>query len=576
MKQIEQIHQQKHFFLLLFLFTSFSIITLRLVQLQVMQHKKFAQYGEKNFVRFKTIPAQRGNILDCNHQALVTNQPVTNVVWQGTCKQALTEQQLTIIDTINRILHITIPVKQIKHAERFSKSYVIAEKISSQDLFYIAEQCSDTHNVTFETSYERYYPHKKLACHTIGYLSGGYLADTQTLMQGKMGLEKLFEDILKGEPGIHQQYINSFGTLLENKLVKHQSSGKDLVTTIDIRLQKIAELAMKGQQSGALIVLDPQTGRIPALVSLPNFDPTILSQKMSTEQWQQLQQTRPFINRAFNASYPPASIFKLITIAAALEQNLVDTESLFDCRGHVTFKKQKYFCNKHSGHGLISLKESLAYSCNIPCYEIAKRMPIDTLASYAFEFGLGNKTDALFAEQYGLVPTNEWKMVNKGERWWTGETLSASIGQSFLLATPIQIACMIGGIFHGYLVKPRILHNQDTVQTPINVKPETREFLLDCMKSVITTGTGRRINKFLDITIFAKTGTAQTIHRSKYKRSDGQNLHHAWFVSYFYTDTTQPLVLVILLEHVGSSRIATQVAKDFFAQYTKLLHTSNA
>lgn len=566
MKQIEQFHEAKHFFLFLFTILGFTIITARLIQLQIIEHAKFAHIGEKNFIRLKTIPAQRGNILDCNHIPLVTNKPVTTVTWQGSGHNNLTNEQKKIVERTSNILEIVIPEKSIKHAERFSKQYTIAEKISPEQLSLLAEQCSDTNNISFETSYERYYPYKKLACHTIGYLS-----DAQMFMQGKMGLEKLFENTLKGTPGIKQEYINSFGTLLENKQVKKQESGQDLITTIDLQLQKIAEKVMHGQQAGAFILLDPQTGHIPALVSRPHFECTILSKKMSPEQWKELQTTRPFINRAFNASYPPASIFKLVTIAAALEERLIDVDSLFNCKGHVLFKKQKYFCNNHAGHGTVSLKESLAYSCNIPCFEIAQRMPIDTLASYAFDLGLGDKTDALFSEQYGLIPTNEWKLASKGERWWTGETLSASIGQSFLLTTPIQIACMIGSIFHGYLVKPRILMNQDIVQKPINIKQETREFLLDCMKSVITSGTGKRMSKFLNLTIFAKTGTAQTINRTKRKKSESEHRSHAWFVSFFYTKHSKPLVLVILLEHVGSSRVAAHVAKDFFMHYAALI-----
>lgn len=563
MKQINTVHERKHWTLTLFLFSTLILIAGRLVQLQVIQYERFAHSGEKNFVRFKTIPAQRGNILDCHHNPIVTNKPITNVVWHGTGNQKITEQQIEIINKVNNILGTEITPKTVKHAERFSKSCTLAEKISHKDLCLLAEQCSDTQNITFETNYERFYPHKNLACHTIGYLSNAHM-----FMQGKMGLEKLFEDVLKGDPGVIKQHINSFGTLLEHKSIKDQSCGQDLITTLDLTLQKMAEQAMQPHNAGSFILINPRTGAINALVSRPRFDPTILSQKLSTEQWQKIQITKPFINRAFNASYPPASIFKLVTIAAALDEGLVDVDSIFDCKGHVIFKKEKFFCNRHSGHGLVSLKESLAYSCNVPCYEIAQRLPIDTLAHYAFELGLGNKTNSIFPEQYGIVPTNEWKIANKGERWWTGETLSASIGQSFLLTTPIQIACMIGGIFEGFLIKPRILVDQEITQTPVNISQGTREFLQDCMKQVITTGTGQRVNKFLNLTIFAKTGTAQTINRNKRKKIDDHK-HHASFVSYFYADDHDPLVLVILLEHAGGARMAANVAKEFFAGYAK-------
>lgn len=565
MKQINYSHYKKQFALSSFILLCFFIIFIRLIQLQIIEHQKFAHYGEKNFIRFKTIPAQRGNILDCHGTTLATNKPVTNLVWNGTGNQQLNQIQYEIIQKIESILDISLSERSLKHAEKFSKSVLLAQNISHQQLSLIAEQCSDTQNITFETSFERFYPYNKLACHILGYLG-----DAELLVEGKMGLEKLFENTLKGEPGVNLQYINSFGTLLEKKEVKHKSSGQSLTTTINLELQKIAEEAMNTQQAaGAFILFDPATGSIPALVSLPNFDPKLFSKKISSEQWKELQENRPFLNRAFNASYPPASIFKLITVAAALQEEIIDFDTLFDCSGYTLFKKRKYFCNKHSGHGLVTLEEALAYSCNIPCYEIAQQLPIDKLAEYAFEFGLGNKTDTLFSEQYGLIPTNEWKLAQKGEKWWTGETLSASIGQSFLLTTPIQIACMIGAIFKGYLAKPRILISQDIKQTPINIKPKILEFLQEGMKQVIKTGTGKRVNKFENITIYAKTGTAQTIARTKSKRSNPDK--HAWFVSYFHTDDNNPLVLVILLEQVGGSRHATNVAKEFFKRYAKLV-----
>lgn len=567
MKYIEVNHSKKHYVIIFFICLFFSIICSRLVQLQVIQHQRFVSISEKNFLRFKTIPAPRGNILDCNGAPLATNQPVTRLIWQGTGNHSLQNKQKEILQKISSILDIDLPERAIRHAEKFSKTAVIAEKISSNELCFIAEQCSDIPNITFETSFERFYPYNTLACHILGYLG-----DAHIITQGKMGLEKLFEDVLKGEPGIYSQQINSFGTPLESKIVKTQLSGQDIVTTIDLPLQKIAEQAMKTQQKGTLILFNPQTGRIPALVSLPNFEPSILSQKLSHQQWQEIQKNKPFINKAFNASYPPASIFKLVTIAAALEEELETCDSEFTCKGYTKFKNRKYFCNKHSGHGPISLHECLAFSCNIPCYDIAKKIPIDTLASYAYKLGLGNKTDAIFTEKYGLIPTNEWKIANKGERWWQGETLSASIGQSFLLTTPIQIACMISAIFEGYLVKPRILNTQEITKTPLEgISNETLEFLKQCMKSVITTGTGKRINKFSSLTIFAKTGTAQTIGREKRQRSDSNHKEHAWFVSYFYTNESTPLVLVILLENVGGSRTAANVAKEFFTQYTKLI-----
>ncbi|MFA5999124.1 MAG: penicillin-binding transpeptidase domain-containing protein [Candidatus Babeliales bacterium] len=553
----------------------FGIIALRLVHLQIIQYQRFATSGEKNFLRFKTVPAQRGNILDCHGVPLAMNQPVTQLIWKGTGCSPLTQQQATAVNKINEILgYEPIPLQKIKRAEKFSTEIVIAESITSQQLSLIAEQCSDVLNLTFKTRFERFYPYDTLASHILGYLG-----DMQAATSGKMGLEKICEETLRGDPGILRQSINSFGSLLDSEEIKQGSSGEDIKTSIDLDIQLMLEDCMSDQIEGSCIVLDPKTGLIKGLVSKPNFQPTIFSKKLSPEEWQEMQQQKIFLNRVFNASYPPASVFKLVTIATALEEKLITTQSTFVCNGFHTFKDRKYYCHKHTGHGKISAEECLSYSCNIPFYEMAKHMHIDTLASYAFEFGLGSKTNVPFSEQHGLVPTNEWKIANKGERWWTGETLSASIGQSFLLVTPIQVACMIGSIFHGYLVKPRITLDSEIEKKPINISNHTRQFLQNCMKMVAMTGTGRRImHKIGSMTIFAKTGTAQT--RTRLNSEDPEDvatnrLHkeHAWFVSYFYTDETEPLVLVMLLEHVGKSTFAVNASHKFLVSYMKWLRS---
>lgn len=568
----QRIYLQKLTSISWFMLFYFCIVLIRLVQLQVVQHEKFEASGKKNFLRFKIIPAQRGNILDCNGTPLATNQPITKVIWKGTGNHHLSPQQLESIQTIYKILqHEPISLQTIRRTEKFSLETVIAENITQEQLCLIAEQCSDTTNVTFVTSFNRFYPQATTASHILGYLG-----DVNVCAQGKMGLEKVCEDTLRGDPGILQQSTNSFGSLLESEQLKQGSSGEDIVTSIDLNLQAIVENVLANELEGSCILLDPKTGFIKALVSKPNFDPSLFSTKIEPEQWQALQQQKVFLNRAFNATYPPASIFKLVTIAAAIEEKIITTDARFHCPGYTVFKDRKYYCCRNTGHGTLTTEESLAHSCNIPFFEIAKKLHIDTLASYAFEFGLGTKTNVPFSEQTGLIPTNKWKLQTKGERWWTGETLSATIGQSFLLVTPIQVACMIGSIFQGYLVKPRITLQDPLEKKSINIHASTRHFLQICMKAASNAGTARRVNKIGNLTIYAKTGTAQTKTRKngdapKEFHENREDREHAWFVSYFYTDDTDPLVMVMLLEHVGRSIYTTKVAKNFFINYRDYL-----
>lgn len=549
----------------------FAIIGLRLINLQIIQHERLKKCSEKNFLRFKTVPAQRGNILDCHGTALATNQPVTQLLWKGSGNLHLTTEQLQALQKIAEILHIDVTEQQgkIKRAEKFCLEFEIAPSISSDELYQIAEQCSDVENIIFNTKFERFYPYDTLASHILGYLG-----DIQLCAQGKMGLEKLFEETLRGDPGVTMQSMNSFGTLLDSQEIKTGSAGTDLHTSIDLNLQLMIEKAMEDQLEGSCIIMDPKTGLIRALVSKPNFDPTIFAKKLTPEQWQEMQEQKAFINRAFNATYPPASVFKLVTVAAALEEKIVNTSAHFTCCGYTEFKDRRYYCHCKTGHGRINMHEVLAFSCNIPFYELAKRLHIDTLAEYAYKFGLGSKTNIPFSEQHGLIPTNEWKIIHKGERWWTGETLSASIGQSFLLVTPIQVACMIGSIFQGYLVKPRIVLDSPLEKRPLEIYPQTRIFLQECMRQATISGTARRMNKIGNLTIFAKTGTAQTKTRPKdqdpdQEKTNRKDMEHAWFVSYFYINESEPLVMVMLLEHVGKSTFATRVAYKFLVDFMK-------
>jgi len=205
-------------------------------------------------------------------------------------------------------------------------------------------------------------------------------------------------------------------------------------------------------------------------------------------------------------------------------------------------------------------------------YEIGKKISIDTLAHYAYKFGLGQKTNLIFSEKEGIVPNKKWKEETKGEQWWPGETLSVAIGQSFLLTTPIQISRMIASIFTGYLVSPRILLNEPIQKKPLDLEPDTIDFLKKSMKSVVTKGTGRHISKVKDIIIYAKTSTAQISTFQKRKLSDIY-LEHGWFVAHFQYKQNAPLVIVILVENAGTSQVATNIAKNFLIAYKKLIDT---
>lgn len=546
----------------------FGIIFLRLIFLQIYCGDYFASRSQKNFIRYTTIDSPRGSIRDVQGNLLATNRPVATIYWQGTGKTSLTQDQLVLLKIIEQTTSIILTsgslFDSIALSERKSKKTMLVSDIDVAFLSQLLEAFPNHENIVIDTHFKRFYPYKACGSHVVGYLGN------ITAHAGQLGLEKLFNEDLSGKKGSLCNVVNSVGKCISQVELEKALIGNDIHTTINIDMQLLCEKIFPEHRTGSLILLNPADGAIVSLVSRPNFDPNIFLDPISHETWQGLQEKNPFLNRAFDASYPSGSTFKLVTISAALETGMVLEDSLWNCKGYTLFGNRKYWCARRSGHGEISIKKAVAESCNTLFFEIAKKMDIDVLAEYAHKFGLGKKTNIIFPEKMGLIPTREWKFDHKGEPWWPGETLSVAIGQSFLLATPIQIACMIASIFTGYLVAPRLLINEPVVTTPLAIKPETIAFLKKSMKSVVKSGTGRIIRKVKDIVIYAKTSTAQTSDFNK-RKLDEKYLEHGWFVGHFQYKDYEPLVIVILVERVGTAQIATTIAKNFLIEYKKYM-----
>lgn len=560
---------EKSRIILTVIIASLGIIMLRLTYVQIIKGPNFLAMGQRNFLRTEKIASPRGEILDAYGKLLVTNRPITSLYWYGTGKKELSEEQQALLTTLQQITGQSFEgqVNHIKRAEKLCKKYLLMEELSFEQLSKIMERIPEDPNLSITTTFKRFYPHGPSACHMLGYLSS-FNQD----MQGTIGLEKIFDELLKGTPGVLLRTINSFGRHIDEKELEEALRGADLRTTIDLDLQMLVEEILPHNVVGSFIIMNPQSGALRAVASRPSFDPNIFLRPIDHEEWQKLQLNRPFLNRAFNASYPPASLFKLITTAAALENNIVNTEQTWFCPGYATFAGRRYYCNNHRGHGTLNLRNGLAKSCNIPFFDIARTIKIDTLADYAQRFGLGSTTTSILPEKSGLVPSSRWKRENLGEQWWPGETLSAAIGQSFLLITPIQAARMISALCEGFLVKPRILLDEPIEQQPLNVSDQTLQFLRRSMKAVITDGSARRLNRFRSLTIHAKTGTAQVKTRVSEDpdQEEAGPLPHAWLAAHINDEESEPLTLVIFLEHAGSSSVPTALMFSFLDRYVKL------
>jgi penicillin-binding protein 2 len=535
------------------------VIALRLVHLQIHLGIQMHKRSVSNFMRYQSVAPQRGDIVDTRGKMLATSRPVVNLLWQRAGSGRLTTKQLQAITNLEELLGTKLDRKALAYTQRHASSLVLAQDLNAQQLCTISEKFPNHPNIALTTESRRHYPYQSVGCHILGYLGN--------MQTGKTGLEKMYDDYLAGTHGKSKTIINSSGKHLAFHEIQQATVGKRLVTTLDIDLQRMLHRTFPRPYAGTAILMNSYTGALRAVHSYPIYNPEMFLSEISNDKWQQVNERNPFINRALQACYPPASIFKLISCAAALEQGLIDQDHTFCCKGSMRFGRRRYFCNLRTGHGPdMHTLDGLIHSCNILFYQIGQKIKIDQLAQYAHIFGLGDATGIQLPERTGLIPTAGWKKQTKGERWWTGETMLAAIGQSFMLVTPLQIARAIASIETGYLVAPRILENEGIQREPLAIADGTRDFLNHAMELVVTEGTARKLGKLEGFIVRAKTGTAQTSHWTK-RGLGKEHLEHVWFVANFCYRNGEPLTLVMLAENAGASRIVTNAAKRLFNEY---------
>lgn len=544
-----------------------GILAIRLFSLQINNGGALHELGTKNFLRIEIIPPLRGDVYDTHHELLAANRPVFDVFWYGSGKQSLSPEEQEIARKVGAVIGIDFsqdhwPVS-LASATRYARRLLLKSDISFQQLCQISELCADARCLVISNRFQRMYPHNETACHVLGYLNRGE-------QSGQSGIELKLDALLQGAEGRVLRVINSTGKLLAQQVYKEAKAGADITLTIDFKLQKLAETLFEDDNSGAFILMDPADGAIRALVSCPRFDPNVFLGPLNEATWDKLTTNNPLLNRASCGLYPPASTFKLVTWAAGLEEGVVDQNAEVCCNGYVDFCGRKYFCMRHTGHGVLTPQQALEVSCNVPCFRMARKLTVDCVAGYASRFGLGRKTGFLLPEREGLVPTTQWKKRVKGERWWRGETLSVSIGQGYLMVTPLQVARMVGAICTGYLITPRLLENEVAVKEPLDISPQTLTFLRNAMKEVVHSGTGRHLGHISSFEVCAKTGTAQTCSLER-EKAHKYLFEHGWLVGYFSYQGQKPLVMLVLLENIGSSHFATHLAGKFLRGYRTLM-----
>lgn len=578
---------------------AFFIIIARLWYLQVMAGSHYGDLSRNNSIRLVKSIAPRGLIFDRNGERLAENRPGFDLV---IIPNDVKDREMTI-----RALTKLVDVERAEIEERLNKARLlppfvgikIKDDISWEEMVRVELKKFKLPGVVLRVGPKRTYTSKDATAHLVGYLGEIDERELTSLnkeaaipyksgdMVGKYGIEHSFEKYLRGTDGGRHIEVDVLGREIRALQLYQPEPGNNLHTTIDLPAQMAAWEAMAGR-AGAVCAMDPNTGEILVLLSTPSFNPNALTIGISKKEWREILKNPLDVltNRAIQGQYPPASTFKIITAAAALEENIVKpTEEIFSGPSFF-FRDREYRDWKEAGHGEINIHRAIVESSDTFFYQVGLSLGIKNISDYAKWFGLGEKTGiALKDEKSGLVPTSDWKRKNYGVPWYKGETLSVSVGQGFMLATPLQMASAFSAIANnGTLYKPQLIKKITTHDGEVTeefvpekkgmlpVSKETLELLRNALKGVVWEDGGTARSLMLrDIVIAGKTGTAQVvtltervkdIEETPYKFRD-----HGWFVGFAPYDDPQ-IVVAVLVEHGGfGSRSAAPVAKEVIKAY---------
>ena len=548
-------------------------LALYLFVLQVIKGDEFEQDAKDNAQREAVVPARRGAIYDGSYtRPLVDNRPAFSIDVIPALLPGDTADRGRLLAELAGVLDVS-PEYLAGRLPPGRHVYQPIEVLSGADfatIAYLGEHIDRFPGVSWRNEPVRDYRYLGALAHVIGYVGEITVEELQAKYNegyrggdtiGKSGLEQVYDQRLRGTPGLSYQTVDALQRDLGTREGRAPIPGHDLVLTIDARTQRLAEDALAGR-IGSVIVLRPTTGEILAMVSYPWFDPGLFRGGDGAQELRRALEdpTHPFVNRAVSSAYPPASVFKLILTVAVLEERLIPPEQKIECRGQ--FRLGRVWDDwKLEGHGPVDLREGLAQSCNIYYYTVGHKLGVERIVHYARALGLGSPTGIeLPREQAGFLPTPGWKQRQHGEPWVGGDTINMSIGQGFITATPLQIANAVaaiandGVVYRPYLVK-EVRSGADgsllrrTVPTPlleVGVQPETFAFVREAMRYTVTDGTPAVAITTPAVQAAGKTGTAQT----RSKDIEGPERKHSWFVAFAPADAPpeEQVVAVVMAE----------------------------
>jgi penicillin-binding protein 2 len=586
-------------YLVAFVGLAFFLIFIRLWSLHVIKGSELRHLSENNRIRLLENPADRGMLLDRKGRIVAHNRPSFEVYLVPEDVKANPE----VLVRIAELLHMTRDEIEEKIAAQKRGAPFRPVKIKSDidwnELAVLESNRVHLPGLLVDVRPRRAYDYGDLASHLIGYLGE---VDENDLRQsraspyrmgaliGKYGVEYGWENDLRGVDGGQQIEVDALGREVRPLGVVEPFPGNNLFLTIDLDLQRTAEEAYR-DKNGALIAMDPKTGHILAMVSKPSFEP--FARNVSPEEWKALVENpyHPLTNKCIQGQYPAGSVFKIVTAIAGLESGIITPGTQFRCTGAFPYGNRDFRCWKEGGHGALSLHRAIAESCDIYFYQLGLKVGVDLIAHYANEFGLGKLTGiSLPHEKSGTVPSSSWKKKRFGVPWYSGETLSFSVGQGYLLTTPLQLLMLISGVANeGRLTLPQVVEKVEDVYgktlkeyPPVelgkaHVSQKTLEIIQDGLRGAINDphGTGSAC-LLKEVKVAGKTGTAQVVAMPEdFKRGEMNRIplkfrDHAWFVAYAPFEDPK-IAVVVLVEHGGfGASAAAPIAKKVIEQYLDL------
>lgn len=548
--------------------------------LQIRNEDIYSLKAERNRIKSFPIPAARGKILDRDGRVIVDNHSSFSVLLS---RENLQEEHLApIAEGLNLDYEeLVARLNRFRNRPKYQALILKQELTPAEIAFVESHRDPDTFpELELIHTERRVYPGNGFAAHMLGYV--GEISESELNqpefvknqpgdLVGKTGLERQYNEILTGEDGQRQVLVNNKGEERRVLGFKAAVPGESIQLTIDLDLQTVAELAMEGKR-GAVVALDPRNGEVLALTSRPSYDLSKLASRDRGTEWREITTNpeKPLLNRAIQAQLAPGSTFKPFVALSALESGEVDENTSFGCGGGFNFFGRYFHCHKKSGHGGTSLKKALAQSCDVYFYQVGNRIGIDQISKWAEIAGFGEKTGIdLPAEASGTLPSTKWKIRALRERWYGGDTISVSIGQGYLTATPIQLAHAMGGLVMGGVWHTPHLRKGDAPQKAARKAEIDLGHVRTIMEGVcdVVNGGGTAGRSRLPNGEFCgKTGTAQ-IASNEYQKATGIRLKdNAWFVA-FAPRVNPEVVVSVLWEEGEHGPDAALIARDVVKAY---------